>query len=165
MRDLLRGVAAATTAAIVLSFASGASAESQIERGQYLVAIMDCAGCHTTGALGGRAEPDHYLAGGNIGWAIPGFGVVYPRNITPDKTTGIGTWSGDDIAKLLRTGVRPDGREVAPIMHWDAYGHMTDSDLAAVVAYLKSVPAVEHATLDPTPLDVVKTPYFTVAKP
>src|SRR5205809_670096 len=63
----------------------GARAETQVERGRYLVAIMDCGGCHTNGALLGKPDPAQYLAGADIGWGIPGLGVVYPRNITPDK--------------------------------------------------------------------------------
>jgi mono/diheme cytochrome c family protein len=143
----------------------GARAETPAERGKYLAGIMDCGGCHTTGALVGKPELTGYLAGADIGWAMPGIGVVYPRNITPDKATGIGTWSTDDIIKLLRTGARPDGREVAPIMNWRSYRTLTDIDIHALAAYLKSIPAVAHATLGPTALKDVRTPYFTVAAP
>jgi mono/diheme cytochrome c family protein len=142
-----------------------ARAETPVERGKYLVGIMDCGGCHTTGALTGKPEPTGYLAGADIGWAIPNIGVVYPRNITPDKETGIGSWSTDDIIKLLRTGTRPDGREVAPIMNWRSYGTLTDIDIHALAAYLRSIPAVTHVTFGPTAMQDVKTPYFTVAKP
>ena len=91
--------------------------------------------------------------------------MIYPRNITPHTSTGIGAWSNDDIVKLLRTGVRPDGREVAPIMNWRAYGQMSDYDIRAVAAYLKSLPPVDHAVPDPTAMAAVKTPYITVATP
>lgn len=163
----MRDPSLATLAFGMLCFGTmaGAHAESQIERGHYLITIMDCSGCHTNGSLIGKPDAAQYLAGADIGWAIPGLGVVYPRNITPDKETGIGNWSSDDIVKLLRTGVRPDGREVAGIMNWRSYGQMSDADVHAVAAYLRSIPPVSHTVSGPTPLDAVKTPYFTVARP
>ncbi len=141
-----------------------ALAETQIERGKYLATVMDCGGCHTTGALGGKPDPAGYFAGADVGWDMPG-GVVYPANITPDKDTGIGTWSVDDIIKLLRTGARPDGREVAPIMNWRSYGQLNNQDIRALVAYLKSVPPVRHAVPGPTAMADVRTPYITIKKP
>lgn len=160
-----RRVETVTAALVVLGFAvfDTARAETQVERGGYLVEIMDCGGCHTTGALLGHPEPGHMLAGASIGWAIPGLGVVTPANLTPDKDTGIGTWSAEDIIKLLRTGTGPDGREIAGPMGWRSYAKLTDADIRAVAAYLKSIPPVSHTVPGPTPLAQVKGPYFTVA--
>ena len=157
--------ATALSALMSVATASAALADTPVERGRYLVGIMDCAGCHTTGALTGKPDPARYLGGADIGWLFPSGVVAYPRNITPDKSTGIGSWSTDDIVKLLRTGLRPDGREVMPIMNWRSYRTLTDPDIQAVAAYLKSVPPVDHPVPGLTPLAEVKTPYFTVAKP
>lgn len=156
-----------SAAAGVLFFVAGASAEAQtqIERGRYLVTVMDCGGCHTTGELGGHPLPGHMLAGATIGWFIPGSGVVTPPNLTPDRETGIGDWSTADIVKLLRTGTRPDGREIVGPMDWRSFGQLTDDDIGAVAAYLKSIPAVHHATPGPTAIADVTGPYFTVAVP
>lgn len=160
---MIARVLAMTAALVGVMTIDAARAETQLERGHYLAVIMDCGGCHTTGALIGKPEPGHMLAGSTVGWAIPGLGVVYPRNITPDKVSGIGTWSSADIVRLLRTGARPDGREIAGPMPWRAYAALTDADMAALVAYLQSVPAVDHPTPGPTPMAEVKGPYFTVA--
>ena len=87
-------------------------AETSLERGRYLVTLMDCSGCHTTGSLMGRPDPARYLGGSEVGWFLPTLGVFYPSNLTPDGATGIGSWTKQDIVKLLRTGRnprRPDG--------------------------------------------------------
>ena len=82
---------------------------------------MDCVGCHTGGALAGAPDPKLRLAGSDIGFGAPGLGVFYPPNLTPDQETGLGAWSEADIVKALRTGERPDGRELAPMMPWRSY--------------------------------------------
>ncbi len=140
-------------------------AETEVERGRYLATIMDCGGCHTTGSFLGKPDPAKYLAGAEVGWAVPGAGVFYPSNITSDKETGIGRWSTEDIVRLLRTGVNPDGREVAPMMPWRSYAQGSTADLEALAAFIKTVPAVKNAVPGPTRLEDVKTPYVTVALP
>jgi mono/diheme cytochrome c family protein len=101
-----------------------------------------------------------------VGFQIPGLGIFYPPNLTSDRKTGLGEWSEQDIATALRTGVRPDGRELAPAMPWRSYAKLTDADLQAVAAYLKSLPPVDHKT--PGPIGASEQapgPYFTVAMP
>jgi mono/diheme cytochrome c family protein len=152
------------TAAILA--AAAARAESPAEHGKYLVSIMDCTGCHTSGALAGQPDPAHFLAGSDIGFQIPGLGIFYPPNLTSDRKTGLGEWTEQDIVNVLRTGVRPDGRELAPAMPWRSYSNLTDEDVQAVAAYLKSLPAVDHAVPPPTgPSEKAPGPYFTVAMP
>lgn len=153
-------------AAALLPLAVGsAQAQSAVERGKYLVTVMDCGGCHTTGALRGQRDPAKFLAGNNIGWLVPGQGVFYPANLTPDAATGIGTWTAADIVKLLRTGAEPSGRIVVKVMPWEAYSHLTDADVGAIAAYLKTIPAVSQAVSGPVAADQVKTPYLTMAMP
>jgi mono/diheme cytochrome c family protein len=148
------------------SGAADARADSMVARGKYLVGIMDCTGCHSTGALIGKPEPAKFLAGSDIGFQIPGLGIFYPPNLTPDVQTGLGSWSEQDIATALRTGVRPDGRELAPAMPWRSYASLSGADVEAVAAYLKSLPAVSHA-VPPLTGDSEKppAPYFTVVMP
>ncbi len=116
------------------------------DRGEYLSRIMDCGGCHTGGALAGRPDPRLNLAGSDIGFGIPEVGVFYPPNLTPDRETGLGTWSEAEIVRAVRTGVRPDGRVLAPVMPWHAYAALTDADARALARYLRSLPPVRNAT-------------------
>jgi len=165
-KNMQRLLALTMLTAAILAAAAAARTESPVERGKYLVSIMDCTGCHSTGALAGQPDPTHFLAGSDIGFQIPGLGIFYPPNLTSDRKTGLGEWTEQDIVTLLRTGVRPDGRELAPAMPWRSYSNLRDEDVQAVAAYLKSLPAVEHAVPGPTgPSEKAAGPYFTVAMP
>ena len=144
--------------------AAAEKAANPVERGRYLVTIMDCSGCHNTGAFGPKPEEGH-LAGSDTGFEIPGMGIFYPPNLTPHPEDGIGAWSEADIVKAIRTGARPDGRILAPIMPWKNYGTLTDSDAAAIAAYLKSLPAAPHKSPAPTQPAAAKSPYLTVKAP
>jgi mono/diheme cytochrome c family protein len=75
----------------------------------------------------------------------PGFGKFYSRNITPDLETGIGGWSDGEIVQALREGIRKDRTPLFPIMPIDWYHGMADDDALAVVAYLRTLPAVRNA--------------------
>lgn len=157
-------VTAAAAAAVVISTASPAPAAAS--RGEYLAAIMDCGGCHTPGALTGASDPQRYLAGSGVGFEIPGLGVFYPPNLTPDAETGLGGWSEADIVKAVRTGVRPDGRMLAPVMPWHAYAALTEEDAAALASYLRAMPPVKHPTPAPVgPGEKPTAPYLTIAMP
>ena len=118
--------------------AFGAS-QKELERGRYLVSIMDCGTCHTDGAFLGKPDLAHPLGGSSIGHQVPGLGTFWPPNLTPDKEAGLGTWSEKEIVAAVRKGVRPDGRELAPAMPWRAYANLSDADAFALAAYLKSV--------------------------
>ena len=141
-----------------------ASAVDPVGRGRYLVTIMDCSGCHNTGAFGPKPEEGH-LAGSDTGFEIPGMGVFYPPNLTPHPENGIGAWSEADIVKAIRTGARPDGRILAPAMPWRNYGKLTEADAAAIAAYLKSLPADPHKSPAPAQPAAAKSPYLTVKMP
>ena len=80
---------------------------------------------------------------------IPGLGVFPGRNITPDKETGIGNWSTEQIAASLTTGKRPDGRMLAPIMPYHSFSYLTKEDVAAIVAFLQSIPPVKNQVAGP----------------
>ena len=70
-------------------------------------------------------------------------------NITQDKETGIGKWSDADIKKLLRTGMRPNGVHIAMVMPTGFYHIMTERDLNAVVAYLRTIKPISNKVADP----------------
>lgn len=139
----------AVTALAGLSAADGARADDQLARGEYLAQIMDCTGCHTPGTMTGNPDMARFLGGGDMGFEIPGLGIFWPPNITPDEATGIGSWSSGDIAKTVRTGETPDGRILAPIMPYKSYAALNDEDAMALAAYLKSLPPVSNDVPDP----------------
>lgn len=152
----------------LVSLASfGANADdAQIARGGYLVGIAGCNDCHTPGYFFGKPDMARYLGGSDVGFEIPGLGVFVGRNLTPDKETGLGDWSDDQIVAALQTGVRPDGRMLAPIMPWHAFASLTADDVNAVVAFLRSLPPVEHAVPGPFgPGETVSTFTFRILPP
>jgi mono/diheme cytochrome c family protein len=136
----------------VLGFAPQALADDlQTARGHYLVIVAGCSDCHTPGALIGAPDMKRYLAGSNIGFSIPGQGVFVGQNLTPDKETGLGQWTSEQIVAAIRAGKRPDGGQLSGVMPYNSYGHLTDADASAIVAFLKSLPPVNNKNLGPFP--------------
>jgi mono/diheme cytochrome c family protein len=161
----IRIVVAAVMAAL-LGAAAPASAETQVERGQYLAHIMDCGGCHNTGAFTPQPNLETPLAGSQIGFEIPGMGVFYPPNLTPDEETGLGKWSDAEIITAFTTGMRPDGRQLSPAMPWMSYGHINADDATALAAYLRSLKPVKHKVPGPFAAGEKPTaPYLTIIAP
>jgi len=143
-----------------------AQANPTSSRGEYLARIMDCGGCHTPGALIGKPDQARNLAGSEIGFEIPNLGYFYPPNLTSDRQTGLGAWSEADIMRAVRTGVRPDGRVLAPVMPWHSYAVLTDADAQALARYLKSLPPIRHAVPPPGgPDETPSSPFLTVVAP
>ncbi len=165
-------IKAALAAALVLGLTAGAQAQStkakdsRVKRGEYLATIMDCGGCHTPGVFLGKPDASRAFAGSEVGFQIPGLGVFFPPNLTPDKATGLGNWSEKEIVAAIRTGVRPDGRVLAPAMPYKHYGALTDADALALAAYLKSLPPVVNQVPAMTGASQKPSgPYLTVAMP
>ena len=117
--------------------------KSGIERGRYLVEHVSlCVDCHTPRNLLMVPRRALYLAGSKVGI----LGEEIP-NITPDKETGIGEWSRNDIAEFLLTGTKPDLDNVQGLMAElieAGYKHMKREDALAIADYLKSIPPVAH---------------------
>ena len=107
-----------------------------VARGRYVFALAGGCGCHT--AEGGQVN-----AGGRP-LKTP-YGTFYGTNITPDPTHGIGKWTDRQIIDSIRLGVRPDGSVLSPVMPYPAFSGMSDEDVTALVAYLRTVPAVAWA--------------------
>jgi mono/diheme cytochrome c family protein len=123
--------------------------DAQVARGRYLVIISGCSDCHTPGALIGSPDMKRYLGGSDVGFSIPGQGVFVGQNLTPDTETGIGSWTSDQIVTAIRTGKRPDGSGLSPVMPYPALSHLTDEDAQAIAAFLKSIPAVANKNAGP----------------
>jgi len=110
-----------------------------IERGRYLVNAGGCITCHTAD------RPDAVpLAGGRA--LETAFGTFYAPNLTPDRSTGIGGWTDADLGRALREGIAPDGSYYYPVFPYPAYTGISDADVAAIGAYLRSLKPVRQAT-------------------
>jgi len=126
------------------------SAQSQdVQRGKYLVSFSGCIDCHTPGYFFGKPDMARFLGGSEVGFEIPGLGVFHGPNLTPDQETGLGKWTQAEIITAITTGVRPDGRVLAPIMPWHQLANLTKEDAQAIAAYLRSLPPVKNKVPGP----------------
>ena len=132
-----------TTSALAAEM-SKSNQSAQVAHGKYLVTFGGCTDYHTPGTFKtGKPDRDKFLAGSDFAFNLGPAGLVVPRNITPDKETGLGNWTDDQIFKALTTGVRPDGRTLS-VMPWPAYHELTKSDAMAIVAYLRTIKPVHN---------------------
>jgi len=131
---------AVVVALSLVSFPALASAQApsaaELARGKYVFGATGGCGCHTV--LKGPVN-----AGGRR-YDGP-FGTVYSSNITPDKETGIGTWTDEQIITATRLGRRPNGERLIPVHPYTTFNGMAAEDLKALVAFLRSVPPVNRA--------------------
>jgi mono/diheme cytochrome c family protein len=166
MRKCIRLTAASAFTILTLGSTGSQAAEDQLARGRYLVQFGGCNDCHTPGYFLGKPDTARYLGGSDVGFELPGLGTFVAPNLTPDKDTGLGNWTKDQIVTAIQTGVRPDGRVLAPIMPWRAYAELTKSDAGAIVAYLQSLPPVSHQVQGPFgSAEKPTVPRMTVAFP
>ncbi|MCB1465262.1 MAG: c-type cytochrome, partial [Nitratireductor sp.] len=131
-----------------------------------LVTLGGCTDCHTPGYFLGNPDNDRYLGGSDVGFEMPGLGAFLGRNLTPDKETGLGNWTTDQIVHVMKTGERPDGRTLAPIMPYHAIAQLTDEDVRAMALFLQSLKPVKNEV--PGPFGVgekVSTFMFRVLPP
>jgi mono/diheme cytochrome c family protein len=146
---------------------------AQVERGRYLVQITGCHDCHSPKiegmtpdlkrALSGRpgTTPLRTAAKGEVhasldltAWQGP-WGASVASNLTPDPATGIGTrYNEASFIVTMRTGKKPNGTMILPPMPSDVYKNMTDDDLKAIFAYLRTIPAIRNAVYAGLPAPV-----------
>ena len=136
----VRYLLASLLAAVTLIASDPGDAEeaadpSMIARGSYLARAADCMPCHTSAR-------DKAYAGG-LRMNTP-FGVMYSPNITPDRETGIGTWTFDEFKKALHSGIRADGKFLYPTMPFDAFTQISEDDLKALWSYFRSLPPIRQ---------------------
>jgi mono/diheme cytochrome c family protein len=109
--------------------------QSLVEQGRYLVTAGDCISCHT------RPNGEPFAGGRSLNTP---FGVIYSANITPDRNTGIGGWSELDLARAMRDGIAADGTHLYPAFPYTAYTKVSDRDVHAIYAYLRSLKPVNY---------------------
>ncbi len=120
-------------------FPLSASAETPEERGAYLVeGIAGCGNCHTP--MGPEGPIREQALSGRLVEKNDAFTAIAP-NITP--ASAIADWSDAELARAIREGIRPDGSLIGPPMPFAMYRGLSDSDLSAIVAYLRILPAIE----------------------
>jgi mono/diheme cytochrome c family protein len=153
--------------------AASDAGRAAIKRGEYLSILGGCNDCHSPKTMtpqgpqpdrarllsghpasvqlpppaAGVLTPDKWIAMTNAdltAWVGP-WGTSYAANLTPDKATGIGGWTGDVFIRAMRTGKHLGaGRPILPPMPWQSLGVMTDSDLKAIFAYLQSLKPISN---------------------
>jgi mono/diheme cytochrome c family protein len=176
MRSHATRAVAALFAAFFAAATHSAGPSSAAKRGEYLVVTGACADCHTPmkeGASGPEPDTSRMLSGHpeslvmppppklpagpwlvvtsatNTAWAGP-WGVSFTANLTPDGETGLGRWTEQQFVRTMRTGRHLGvGRPVLPPMPIPAYRHFSDADLAAIFAYLRTIPAVRNRVPQP----------------
>lgn len=133
----------AAGAAIVTIADAGAAEDALVARGDYLVnGPVACGSCHTPLGADFRPVADKTLAGGFH--FNEGAFNSYSANITPDLETGIGSWTDEEIIYAIREGAQKDGRIIFPPMPVPTYNNMSDDDVKAIVAYLRTVKPVRN---------------------
>jgi len=120
----------------ILPLVGLAESSATLKKGRYLLRASGGCSCHTD-----PGNKSQYLAGGR-GIKTP-FGVIYSTNITPDKKTGIGSWSETDFIRSMSKGVRADGKHLYPVFPYTSFTGMKAEDIAAIKAYIFSLPPIE----------------------
>jgi mono/diheme cytochrome c family protein len=124
------------------------STPERLARGKYIFKfVAGCEDCHSPHDTtkpgmpitdGAEASGEEFLIDG-----VPA--KLFAPNLTPDPETGVATWTDDQLARAIREGVTREGRAMFPIMPYQNFHYMSDEDLASVVVYMRSLPAVKHA--------------------
>ena len=149
--------------------------DERVARGNYLVSSIGCSDCHTPKTLGPDGpEPDmaRLLAGHPEGTELPvppaavgpwiasatwdmtawsgPWGISFAPNLTPDQNTGLGIWTEDMFLNAIRKGRHMGvSRPILPPMPWQVFRNLTDEDLKAIFAYLRSVPPIHNRVPEP----------------
>ena len=116
-------------------------ANDPMKKGFYLATIGHCMECHTP-MVKGRHDWTADLGRGGMEFPGP-WGVSTSRNVTSSKTKGIGSWTDAEVKRAITTGIDKDGNKLKPPMGYQYYAHMTDADLDAVIAWVRTLPPKE----------------------
>jgi mono/diheme cytochrome c family protein len=173
----LRSAILAALTVTAVATTTYAAESPQVKRGKHLVDTHDCNACHTPFKMGPNGpEPDMSLmlsghpeklvmppvpkldapwvwaaAGTNTAFGGP-WGVSYAINLTSDAETGIGKWRESEFVQAIKTGKHLGvGRPIMPPMPWPAYRNLSDADLKAMFAFLKTVPPIKNRAPDASP--------------
>lgn len=130
------------------------AADNPVERGKYLASTLGCAHCHSPINADGRTLPGLHFAGGQR-WRRGVWGDVATPNLTSDNETGIGRYSDEDLKRAITRGLKRDDSRMLPFpMGWPAFASLTEQDLNAIVAFLRTIPPVKNQIPPPAPLNI-----------
>lgn len=136
LRALIIGsVALATWSSAQASTVPNSDDPDPATRGAYLARAGNCLSCHT--------RPGGEPFAGGLAFETP-LGVIYSTNITPDPETGIGKWTDADLIRAMHEGKAPDGRRLFPAFPYTSFTKVTDEDVKAIYAYLRTVTPVRY---------------------
>ncbi len=117
----------------------------RLARGEYLgQGCLDCHSKRDFKKYAGPVVPPLGVHGDCFDKGIGVPGVVCPPNLTPDRETGLGSWTDGEIIRAMREGVSKDGRPLFPLMPYGDFRGMSDEDALSIVAYLRTLPAVSY---------------------
>jgi mono/diheme cytochrome c family protein len=137
MRQYIIGLAAGF---VLAAGTQGALGAGSVERGDYLVnSIAGCGNCHTP--FGPQGLDMSKALGGRLVEESEAYTAIAP-NITPAGP--VKDWTDEQLMKAIREGIRPDGSVIGPPMPFEVYHGISDDDVASIVMYLRTIPAVEN---------------------
>lgn len=147
---------------VLPGFAVAQTQQELVKRGEYILTAVSGCGCHTRERADGSKDENWYLAGApskpppkgppaNTGWTNPRWKKLYAKNISPDSETGIGKWSEADFIVAMRSGNTPDRRMLDPFMPWHAFQGITEVDLKAMWAYLRTIKPIKNQVPESIP--------------
>ncbi|MGH9312432.1 MAG: c-type cytochrome [Vicinamibacterales bacterium] len=124
--------------------------EDPVQRGRHLADTLLCGDCHSPIREDGSRIEELHLAGG-MRFRINPFGDFVSTNLTTDKATGLGAATDEEIKRAVTRGIRRDGSRMLPYpMPWTSYAGLTDDDQRALVAYLRTLPAIVNRIPGPS---------------
>ncbi|MCB2107384.1 MAG: cytochrome c [Rhodobacteraceae bacterium] len=112
--------------------APAAQTDPLIERGRYVATASNCVSCHSA--------PSKDAFAGGVAF-VTDFGTIYSTNITSDPAAGIGSWTFEQFTRAMREGIDAEGEHLYPAFPYPSFAKITDDDLTALYAYLKTIPA------------------------
>lgn len=145
--------------------ATGTPDAEKVKRGKYLVDIVGCSDCHSP------VDPNTFQPVEAMRWSggqafdLGPAGTVYSRNITSDVETGIGSWSNEQVKLAITQGVDAKGQRLYPVMPYMYFNNMSDDDLDAIVAYVRTIPPIKNKVPDNKLLPGTAYPPVPARKP
>jgi mono/diheme cytochrome c family protein len=117
--------------------------DDPVKQGEYIAHVAGCVSCHSRQTETGEFIEETLFSGGNP-FDLGPLGIVISKNLTPDPETGLGDWTDEEIKTAIRSGVSRAGLHLFPVLPFAIYTNMAESDLDAIVAYLRTLPPVNN---------------------